>query len=383
VNFELTDDQELFRQTARRYLAKLTPMGPTPIGSEGPFVIDREAWRAAAELGWTAMFAPESAGGGSLSGRPVSDLAIIAEEFGRQLGVGPLIPVNIAIRALAGDPQRHGSTLSELVSGTTLATWAVAESAERWSPDSVTLRATPVGTEIELTGTKRYVESALDADIFVVVARTGSGLTQVVVPASVGGVRTTRSKSLDLRREFGTVTLDHVRVPLTSTVGALGDAQPAVQQLFHIASVLQCAESVGVIDRMFEMTRQYMDDRVAFGRPLAAFQVLKHRAADLLMSLESAKAITDAAIAALDSGSAEAPALADAAQSYVSDLAPSFVQECLQIHGGIGYTWEHQLHLFLRRATVNRMLLGSPEQRRQALETRFRGWAPEGSLAHA
>jgi alkylation response protein AidB-like acyl-CoA dehydrogenase len=310
-------------------------------------------------------------------------LAIIAEEFGRQLGVGPLIPVNIAIRALAGDPQRHGSTLSELVSGTTLATWAVAESAERWSPDSVTLRATPVGTEIELTGTKRYVESALDADIFVVVARTGSGLTQVVVPASVGGVRTTRSKSLDLRREFGTVTLDHVRVPLTSTVGALGDAQPAVQQLFHIASVLQCAESVGVIDRMFEMTRQYMDDRVAFGRPLAAFQVLKHRAADLLMSLESAKAITDAAIAALDSGSAEAPALADAAQSYVSDLAPSFVQECLQIHGGIGYTWEHQLHLFLRRATVNRMLLGSPEQRRQALETRFRGWAPEGSLAHA
>ena len=190
---------------------------------------------------------------------------------------------------------------------------------------------------------------------------------QVLVPREAKGVSVRAAASLDLGRRFGRVHFDDVLLPASAELGSAGSSDAAVERQFEVALALQCAETVGMMDRCVEFTLEYMNDRRAFGRPIASFQALKHRMADILLFLESAKATTDALADAIDDGSPEAPRLASVAKSYVGDHSLSIIQECVQFHGGIGVTWEHDLHLYLRRATVNRALYGSPEQHRDRL----------------
>jgi alkylation response protein AidB-like acyl-CoA dehydrogenase len=168
-------------------------------------------------------------------------------------------------------------------------------------------------------------------------------------------------------RRFGTTTFDRVTLPTSAVVGEIGGAAAQVERQLQLALVLQCAEIVGLLDRVFEFTLEYMHDRYAFGRPIASYQALKHRIADMLLWLESAKGTTDAAIAAVDERADDASRLASVAKSYVAEKAMTIIQECNQFHGGISQTWEHDLHLYLRRATVDRALYGTPEQHRERL----------------
>ncbi len=369
MHLELTEDQELFRQTTRRFIEAEMPMTSVRQLHETLAGYPSGWWVEAASLGWTSLLSSAEAGGGSLSGRPVADAAIVAEEIGRQCAPGPFLPTNIVISALSSPEAGnvHGPVLSSLLGGTEVASWALAEPGDRWDPVSFTTTARMDGESIIIDGTKSYVEAAQSADHFLVTVEGREGLSQVLVAADASGVTVVGADSIDLGRRFGTVRFDSVRVPGTACVGSWGQAADQVERQLQLALVFQSADTVGCLDRAFDFTLDYMNDRYAFGRPISSYQALKHRVADLLLCLESAKATTDAAIAAIDAGSTEAGVLARVANAYVSAEGPRMVQDFVQFHGGVGVTWEHDLHLYLRRVTTNHALYGTPDCHREQL----------------
>jgi alkylation response protein AidB-like acyl-CoA dehydrogenase len=370
VNLELTEDQEFFRETTRRFLDSEAPLTTVRALWDTTDGLERDWWSKAAELGWTTLFVPEAHGGGSLSGHPVQDAVIVAEEMGRIAAPGPFLPVNVVCAALArdGSDQLQAEMFAGLLAGETIATWAFAERGGTWDAAGVSLTAAPDGDAIVLTGEKAFVEAAGVADHFLVTGRTGEGLTQVIVPADANGVTVTRGRSIDLVRRYGSINFDGVRVPASAVVGDVGGAAASVEHQLEIALALQCAETVGAADRVFEFTIEYAQDRYAFGRPIASFQALKHRIADMLVWLEFSKSITDAAAKAVDGQGHEDPArLVSVAKAYVADRCLDIIDDCVQINGGIGVTWEHDIHIYSRRVAVNRAVYGSPEEHKERL----------------
>jgi alkylation response protein AidB-like acyl-CoA dehydrogenase len=368
VNLELTEDQAFFRETTRRFVESESPISTVRTVAESEHGFERGWWRQAAELGWTAMFASERVGGGSLSGRPLSDAVIVAEEIGRMVTPGPFLPVNVVAAALSRSADgAHDEVLGALLSGEVVAAWALAEHGNRWDASGVAATADIDGDEVVLSGMKRFVEAADVAEEVLVVARTGDGLTQVLVPVGTPGVVVTPTRSLDITKRFGDVSLDQVRLPVTNVVGEVGGADADVEDQLAIALGIQTAETVGGLDRVFEFTLEYMGDRFAFGRPIASYQALKHRVADLLLALETAKGCVDGAVAAFEDAADSAAVEASVAKAYVGDASMRLLQECMQFHGGISVTWEHDIHLYLRRATVNRAVFGTPEQHRERI----------------
>jgi alkylation response protein AidB-like acyl-CoA dehydrogenase len=326
-------------------------------------------WKKAAELGWTSMFVPEAHGGGTLSGQSVQDAAMMAEEIGRTLAPGPFLPVNVVAAAVArsGSESQQATWLPGIASGEIIATWAYAERRGLWSNADVHATAEICSGEVKLNGTKTYVEALESAEVALVSARTGDGLTQVLVPLDAPGVTVRAGRSVDMTRRFGTLHLEDVRLPLDQVVGAPATAGDTAIYQQHLALILQCAELTGIAARTLEMTIDYGRARFAFGRPIVSFQVLKHRIADMTQWLESCLATCDAFAVALDAGADDLARFAHVLKGYVGDRAPKVVDECVQITGGIGVTWEHDIHMFNRRAILDRAIFGTPEQHRALL----------------
>ncbi len=367
MNLELTDDQEFFRETTRRFLESESPLTSVRELWDSVDGFDRGWWTKAAELGWTSLFVPERHGGGTLSGGATADAVIVAEEMGRMVAPGPFLPINVVAAALAdaGTDAQQAAVFPGLLAGQTVATWAFAEPAGAWTAEGIELTADVEGTEVVLHGTKSYVEAAAVADWFLVSARTGDGLTQVLVPSGAAGTTVHRGRSLDLTRRFGRIEFDAVRLPVSAVVGEVGGAGAAVERQLEIALALQCAETAGAARRVFEFTIEYAQDRYAFGRPIASFQALKHRIADMLQWLEFSASIADAAAQAVDAADPDAPRLVSVAKAYIGDRCLDVIDDCVQISGGIGVTWEHDIHLYSRRAALNRAVYGSPEQHKE------------------
>jgi alkylation response protein AidB-like acyl-CoA dehydrogenase len=205
-----------------------------------------------------------------------------------------------------------------------------------------------------------------------VTARTGDGLTQVLIPTGTPGVTIAPMYNLDLTRRFAKVTID-AELPGTAVVGEVGRAGTDVDRQCQIAVALETAQMVGTMDRVFDMTLQWMFDRYSFGRPLASYQELKHRFADMKLWLEASHAITDGAIRALDRASGDAWEMLSAAKSYVGHYGTELIQDCVQMHGGIGVTFEHDLHLYLRRLVVGSGLYGTVAEHRERLTAALEG----------
>jgi alkylation response protein AidB-like acyl-CoA dehydrogenase len=368
MDLDLTDDQELFLDTTRRFLTANWPMSAVRNLVDDPIGFDRTIWGRGAELGWMSMLIPEEHGGGSISGDAVADLAIVAEELGRFVFAGPFLPSNVVAFALAesGSDGLAKEHLPALGAGSEIGTWAIAENDDRWGQDSATLEAVRTGEGFVLSGMKSPVQDVHLADQILVSARTSAGPTQFLVPTDSSGLSVSPLQVLDLARRFGSVRFDAVRVPQSAVVGEVGGAGGAIERQLALATALQCAETVGATDRAFEITLQYVKDRKAFGRPIGSYQALKHRLVDMLLWLESSKAATDAAVKAVqfDMGASDA---ASVAKAYVGDRCPKILRECLQMHGGIGFTWEHDLHFFMRRVESNAILYGTPEYHRDRL----------------
>jgi alkylation response protein AidB-like acyl-CoA dehydrogenase len=319
-------------------------------------------WHRGADLGWTSLLVSEEAGGGSISGQPAVDLALIAFEVGRHAAPGPLLPANVVAAAL-GETGAHPQVLAELLAGTAVAAWCHGEPRSGLSGTGLEIR--PDGAGLALNGVKRPVEAAGEARYLLVTGRDpGGGLTQVLVPAGAPGVTVTPLRTTDYGRQFGVVAFDDVRVPAAAVVGEPGGAAAQAERQLQVALVVACAEAAGAMQAGFEMTLAWARDRYCFGRPLASYQALKHRLADMKTWLEASCAVTGAAAAAVGERAPDAGELASAAKAYVGQYGPELMHECVQLHGGIGLTKEHDLHLYLRRVTANAMLYGTPAQHR-------------------
>ena len=369
VELQLSDEQVSFVETTRRFLATTCDIAAVRALEHEPDGFDRTVWTRGAELGWTSLLVGEADGGGALSEHGLSDLVLVAEETGRRVAPGPLVPVNVVAEAVGrhGSAAQRASILPGLLAGSAVAAWCGPTLVDAIDDD----------TGWVLTGTCSPVEAGAQADHLLVAFRTGHGeLAQALLPADTPGMTVTPMAGLDLVRRFAQVRFDGV------TVGpddVLGDAGPgsaaAIERQEQVACVLQCAETVGALDHVFEMTLEYLGDRYSFGRPLSSYQALKHRMADDKMWLEACHAIASAAARAMAAESPDAGELVSAAKAWIGPHATELIQDFVQLHGGIGVTWEHDLHLYLRRVTVNRATHGTPEEHAERIATQLLGAA--------
>jgi alkylation response protein AidB-like acyl-CoA dehydrogenase len=369
MNLGLTDDQQFFQETTRKFLEQEAPLTAVRALADDLDGFQRAWWVRGAELGWTSLLVPEDDGGGSLSGEGVVDLAIVAEEMGRLVSPGPLVGTNVVADAVArgGSSALRSEVLPGIVAGEIVGAWCMAGPGGGWDGHGVAVAAIRDGDSMVLDGMSTPVEHAAQADELLVTARTDGGLTQCLVPASAAGVHVEPVESIDLVRRFATVHLDGVRVAAPRVVGEIGGATDAVERQLHLAIALQCAETVGALDRVLDFTLEYLGDRSSFGRPLASYQAIKHRIADMKMWIEGSHGVTELAVRAVQDDDPEAVEIVSAAASYLGDHAGEILQECTQLHGGIGVTWEHDLHLYLRRVTLDRNLFGTPAQHRERI----------------
>lgn len=351
----------LFASTTQAFLQKEVPLSRVRELHAQGVSFEPDWWRRAAELGWTALLVPEELGGGSVSGDGVADLAMVAEQLGKTVAPGPLYPVSTVLAGLvdSADPQSHEKTIESLIAGETVASWAVYEPGQGWAPHQPSVTATATDSGYRIDGVKDRVEAGAHSNLLLVVARTDNGVGQFLVPTDRPGVRIEPQQSIDLVKQYARVHFDGVDI---DGGAAIGGAAGLIDRQSQIAQVLQCAEVVGILQTVFDFTVAWALDRHTFGRPLASYQALKHRFADMKMWLEACRATTAAAVAAISARSPDAALSASIAKSYVGEMATDIIQGCVQMHGGIGVTWEHDLHVYLRRAALYRSMFGTPEE---------------------
>jgi alkylation response protein AidB-like acyl-CoA dehydrogenase len=351
----------LFASTTQSFLEKEASLGRLRELHEAGTSFEPDWWRRAAELGLTSLLVPQNLGGGSVSGDGVRDLALVAELAGKTVAPGPLHPVSTVLAGLVEAPENHEETIEALVSGELVASWAVYEPGTSWSPLDATLTATPTATGFRLDGVKDRVEAGAESGILLVVAQCEGALRQFLVPTDAPGVRVEPQRSIDMVKSYARVHFDAVEVDASAVVGSAEQTPALIARQSQIAQVLQCAEVVGILDTVLTFTIQWGLDRHSFGRPLASYQALKHKYADLKIWFEACRATTGAAVAEVSARSPGAEMAVSVAKSYVGEHAPGMLQDCVQLHGGIGVTWEHDLHLYLRRVTLYRSMFGTPE----------------------
>ncbi len=358
----LTDDQEFFRDTTVRFLSTECDIAEvrrladshedTPVGF----------WRQGAELGWTSLLVPESHGGGTISGSGVVDVTIVADAFGRHVAPGPLIPTNVVAAALSRSAtDAHSSVLQGLLVGDSVATWCGSEHA--LGQASVTASRDPDG--FVLSGRSTPVEAAVTADHLLVTAMVDGALEQFLVPTETDGVQITALAGIDAVRRFGQVDFDHVMVAADARLVSSATVAADVERQLHHALVIQTAQMVGAAQRAFDFTLEWSFDRYSFGRPLASYQELKHRFADMKMWLEASHALVSALSREVQDEAESARDTASITKAYVGHYLAELMQDCVQMHGGIGLTVEHDLHLYLRRVIVDRSIFGTPAVHRQ------------------
>ncbi len=357
---ELSSDQEFLRDTTTRFWAARAGVTEVRRLRDEAAGFTSDYWRQGAELGWTSLLVAEADGGVSVSNHGLVDLTLVAYEFGRRAAPGPLAATNVVAGALSA-AGADKALLAGLIEGSAVASWCLSEPAPNDGFSKLACEIAPEGDGLVLNGVKRPVESAAQASHLLVTGRTGSGLTQVLVPRDAEGVTVTPMAGVDLTKRFSVVTFDDVRLPLTAAVGKIGEAAADVERQLQHAIVIWTAEAVGAMQAAFDMTVEWSFDRYSFGRPLASYQALKHRFAHMATWLQASHAIGDEAAVAVAEGRADASELVSAAKAYVGERGTELMQECVQLHGGIGVTFEHDLHLFLRRVTLARTLFGTPD----------------------
>jgi alkylation response protein AidB-like acyl-CoA dehydrogenase len=366
---ESSTEIELFVSTARAFLDRHATLSQQRALYAENRSVDGTWWKQATELGWAGLLVPEDLGGGSVSGSGVHDLAAIAEQIGHTVAPGPLHPVSTVLAGLvdADNRSEHEETIQALASGEVVATWAVDEPGRTFDPYQSRLTATPTAQGYRLDGVKDRVEAGAQADLLLVTARAEDGLHQFLVPADAAGVTVRPRRCVDLVKRYARVEFDAVQVDESAAVGSTASTSALIDRQSQVAMVLQCAETVGIVDTVLTMTVDWTRDRYTFGRPLASYQAIKHRLADMTMWLHACRGITAGAVEKVAARAPDAPLWVSAAKSYLGEHAGPLVQDCVQLHGGIGVTWEHDLHLFLRRIALYRNLFGTPSEHHRAI----------------
>ena len=369
MDTDVTEDQRALLDVSTRFMQRACPLTVVRDSQQRDDAFALSYRRQAAELGWYSMLLPEKLGGGSLSGNGVLDAALIAYLRGALLQPGAFVGTNVAAYAVAtaGSDALQRRVLPALVGGDVSASWAVASVADAQRLGGGVDAQRSADGSLVLCGTKTAVQDVEASSWLLVTCESDEGITQALVAAGTAGVIVTQLESLDLSRRFAEVRFDGVIVPAEMVFGAPGAIDGLLDEQLAIAAVLTAAESVGAMNHDFEMTLQYAKDRIAFGRPIGSFQAVKHVLADTSLALEMAKAVVLAAARSVGAGDGYGPQAASIAKAQVGEAAIELAQNCFQIFGGIGYTWEHDQHLYLRRLTTDAALYGDAAWHREHL----------------
>ena len=360
-------DQEELRSAVRSFLAARCPESAVREQMETALGHDPVVWRQlAGQLGLAGIDVPEELGG---SGGTFRDLAIVQEELGRSLACLPyLSTVVLAAGALllGDDEDARERYLPGIAGGTTLAALAVAEDSGSWAGDTITTRAEQSADAWILHGRKSFVVDGSVADLLLVAAQAAEGLSLFAVEATAAGLTRTRMRTLDLTRTQATLDLDGVPATLVGQVGGAGPLLSAVRD--RAVTALAC-EQLGGAQRTLETAVEHARTRLQFGRPIGSFQAVKHRCADMALHVDAARSAVAWAVAAAAEAPAELPVAAAVAQVRCSTAYVYTSAENVQVHGGIGFTWEHAAHLHFRRARSSAVLLGDVADARERLLT--------------
>jgi alkylation response protein AidB-like acyl-CoA dehydrogenase len=360
VDILVTEDQEFFREATGKFLEQECPLPQVRALYGDPTGYTDAYWKQGCELGWTSLLVSEELGGGTVSGSAIADFMCLVDLFGTHVAPGPLLATNLVAAAIsrAGTAAQQSDVLPGILSGDTVAAWA----------DAGVVTATRDGNDLVLAGVKSPVEAGAQAGVLLVTATLdgpAGAAVQVLVDPAAAGVTVTALQSIDMTRRFAKVEFAGASVPASAVVG--DDATSEIEWLRLLAATAQSVEATAAAQVAFDLTMEWMFDRYSFGRPLASYQELKHRCADMKLWLECSHGITTSAARALQAGDDDAAEWVSGAKAYTGAFMAELVQDCIQMHGGIGLTWEHDLHLYQRRIAVDRNTYGTPGDHRQAL----------------
>ena len=371
MDFGFSQEQEMLRATARKFFENECPSTFVRERMAEPAGVTDDFWTKLAEQGWLGLIYPEEYGGAALG---FVDLTVLMEEMGRVVMPGPFFSTTVLGGLLileAGSPAQKNEWLTRIAAGQAKTTLAWTEPSARWDAEGVTTTARAAGGGFVLSGTKLFVPDAHLADVLVVVARTSEGaraedgVSLFLVPRSASGLEVKLLPTMDETRKLCEVTLRDVRVPADALLGARDGGWAPLARVAERVTVALCAEMCGGAQRVLEMTTEYAKIRVAFGKPIGAFQGVKHRAADMLVDVENAKSLTYYAAWAVDENVPEAALAASMAKAYVTDAYRKVAGAGIQLHGGIGFTWEHDLHLYFKRAKSSEFTFGDATHHRE------------------
>jgi alkylation response protein AidB-like acyl-CoA dehydrogenase len=356
--FDLTDEQQAIKATAKGFLAARYKSERIRELADSETGFDQSEWDEMAELGWAGLALPEEWGGQGLG---IVDLAVLFEEMGYALAPSPLFSNTIVGMALAlcGSDDQRERYLRPLAAGEKRGVPALWDAGSPATPGGFTLEGKADGEDLVLDGEKVLVPDAASADFFVVAAADGR---RHLVDAGADGVTVTPEPSIDLTRRLSSVRLDGVRVAAQDSMpAAAADYYP----VFFRLCVALAAESTGIAQRTMEMSVEYAKDRKQFDRPIGAYQAVSHRCAQMLLETENSRSAVYGAAWAADAEPESLPLAASIAKAYASDAGWRVPDAAIQVHGGIGFTWEHDLHFFLKRGKANAAMFGDAKWHRE------------------
>jgi alkylation response protein AidB-like acyl-CoA dehydrogenase len=373
MQFAHSEEQLLIRDSARALLAERAGSAQVRAAMAAPGGYDEALWQQmAGELGWTGLAIPERFGGAGLGW---VELCILQEELGRRLVASPFfgtVALGAALIQAAGSEAQCEDLLGRIAAGSLRIGCAVCGPEGRAGVEGVSVELRGSGSALTLEGTADFVIHGDSAELLLVLARApgsqgGEGLSIAVIPATRPGVSITPHVMLDLTRPMSRVRLEAVRLAPADLLGAAGSAGAAIEAGLQRAQVALAAEALGGAEQVLEMTVEYVKQREQFGRAIGSFQAVKHRLADMMVQVEAARSASWYAACVADEQPAELAEAAAIAKSYCCDAFYDCAAHAIQLHGGIGFTWDHDAHLYFKRARASATLLGSPAWQRERL----------------
>jgi alkylation response protein AidB-like acyl-CoA dehydrogenase len=365
VDFGFSPEQEQLARTVRDYLAVKAPISFAREMADSDTGLTNEVWTEIASMGWLGLTVPEDFGGIGLGWL---DLAIVMEAMGEVVFPGPFMSTTcLAIPTLleAADTEQKATLLPAIVAGTERCTVAIAEESAGWRAASLSARATATTSGYELSCRKLFVPDAVGADSVLIAARLGDGLGLFRVESKTAGVTIGRMETVDRTRRLATVTCESVALAPSSLLGGSTLVDERFDALVDLASTMLASEMCGAAARALEMTVEYLQLREQFGRAIATFQALQHRAADMKVCVENVRSLAYYGAWSFDDACQDARLPAAMLKAYASDACMKVVCDAIQLHGGIGFTWEHDLQLYFKRLKSDELTFGDATETRE------------------
>ena len=369
MNFAFTEEQEELRKTVRAFLDAKSAETDVRALMETTDGYDAAVWSQMGEqMGLQGLAIPEQYGG---SGYSFVELGIVLEEMGRSLLCAPyystvVLAANTLL--LSGDEAAKKAYLPGIAAGTTIATLAYTEPSGKWDESGITATASGSGSDFKITGTKSFVLDGHTAGLIIVAAKTGKGTSLFAVEGNAAGLTRTALSTMDQTRKQAKLELKDTPGKL---IGTEGQGWSVLHKVLDLAAVGLAAEQVGGAQKVLDMAVEYAKVRVQFGRPIGSFQAIKHKCADMLLEVESAKSAAYYGMWCAAEMNEDLPSVASLAKAYCSEASFHATAENIQIHGGIGFTWEHPAHLYFKRAKSSELLFGDPTYHREQLAQRI------------